>query len=222
MTKRLYFSLSSFQFFAVALAPPGGTPLKTTDLSCRFVSNPDNSCLRFFLSRKSWQTSAWDQGTRCCWSGLCHQHPMPCDSAQRSWAPSPVPMAKCQWRTWTDCCSVSFRLPPLHHYSETDLHHACGFEWVFHSLLSLSLSVQLRLRALLPAGWQLLRPQPRHAGRISPGAKARWETGSRWSCHRWEEYILLDCTSSRMHSTAFVTCGAGLFLWDYSNVFTQM
>lgn len=179
----------------------------------------------FFPSRKPWQTSAWHRGTRCCWSGLSPQHPMPSDSTWRNWAPPPVPVAKCQWRTWTDCCSVSFPLPPFPHCSESDLRHALGLKSLLDSLLSLSLSVQLRLRALLPAGRQLLRPQLRHSGRISPGAKARWKAGSRRGRHGWEGNVLLGYTSSKMHSTVlffFVICGAGLFLWDYSNAFTQI
>lgn len=191
----VYRSISLSVFFFLIFSPSFcGTSRALRRPPCRFVSNPDNSCLRvtLFLSRKSWQTSAWDQGTRCCLSGLSPQHPMPSDSTQRNWAPSPVPVAKCQWRTWTYCCSVSFRLPPFHHYSETDLRHALGFKSLLNSLLSLSLSVQLRLRALLPAGWQLLRPQLRHSGRVSPGAQARWKTGSRRGRHRWEGNVLLD------------------------------
>lgn len=42
-------------------------------------------------------------------------------------------------------------------------------------LLSLPLGVQLRLRALLPAGRQLHRPQPRHPGGVSPGAETWWK-----------------------------------------------
>lgn len=62
------------------------------------------------------------------------------------------------------------------------------------SPLSLPHSIQLWLCALLPAGWQLLRPQLRHFRRISPSAQTWWKACSRWGHHKWERNVLFNHT----------------------------
>lgn len=84
-------------------------------------------------------------------------------------------------------CEWPFALLSLPRYCGTDLHRVSHVEIMLSSSpLSLPHGIQLWLCALLPAGWQLLRPQLRHFGRATTSAQTWWKACHRWGRHKWE------------------------------------